>query len=126
MTGHDVTAITYSSMLPVVLEAAHILAEEGISVEVIDVRTLSPLDSDTILQSVKRTNRAVVIHEAWRRGGFGAELASIIQEAAFDYLDAPIGRVGAYNIPKPFSSSLEQEYLPNAARVASALRATLL
>jgi acetoin:2,6-dichlorophenolindophenol oxidoreductase subunit beta len=124
-SGNDATVITYAAMLPTVLTAVQTLADEGISVEVIDLRSLAPLDSITIVKSVRRTNRALVVHEAWKRGGFGAELASTIQELAFDYLDAPIRRVGAHDTPKPFSPSLASAYLPDAARVITALRATL-
>lgn len=124
-SGNDVTAITYAAMLPIVVTAAQRLAYEGISVEVIDLRSLAPLDEETILRSVRRNNRAVVIHEAWRRGGFGSELASTIQELAFDYLDAPVKRIGARDIPKPFAPSLDQVYLPNVEQVMAELRATL-
>lgn len=93
--------------------------------EVIDLRSLAPLETATVLASLRRTNRAVVIHEAWQRGGFGAEVARIIQEQAFDFLDAPVGCVGARNTPKPFSPALERAYLPDAARIGAALRATL-
>jgi pyruvate/2-oxoglutarate/acetoin dehydrogenase E1 component len=123
--GSQVTALTYSAMLPVVLAAADALAAEGVSVEVIDLRTLAPLDQETIVASVKQTNRVVVIHEGWRRGGYGAEVAGTIQDLAFDWLDAPIGRVGARDIPKPFSAAFDSTYLPTAETVAAALRATL-
>ena len=123
--GRDVTAFTYAAMLPVVLSAAEALAEEGVSVEVIDLRSLAPLDDEAVRRSVGRTNRAVVIHEAWRRGGFGAELVGTIQDLAFDALDAPVGRVGARDTPKPFSAGLDRAYLPDRERVADALRAAL-
>jgi pyruvate dehydrogenase E1 component beta subunit len=123
--GSQVTALTYSAMLPIVLAAADALAAEGVSVEVIDLRTLAPLDQETIVASVKQTNRVVVIHEGWRRGGYGAEVAGTIQDLAFDWLDAPIGRVGARDIPKPFSAAFDSTYLPTAETVAAALRATL-
>lgn len=124
--GSDVTAITYAAMLPVVVSAAQKLADEGISVEVIDLRTLAPLDCETIIQSVRHTNRVVVIHEAWRRGGFGAELVSTIQDMAFDYLDAPVRRVGAPDTPKPASPAFDHTYIPDVERVLAELRATLL
>lgn len=124
--GSDVTAITYSAMLPIVLSAAQKLADEGISVEVIDLRSLAPLDCDTIVQSVQHTNRVVVIHEAWRRGGLGAELVSTIQDMAFDYLDGPVRRIAAADTPKPASPAFDQTYLPTVERVVAELRATLL
>jgi pyruvate/2-oxoglutarate/acetoin dehydrogenase E1 component len=123
--GSDVTALTYSAMLPVVLSAAEELARVGVSVEVIDLRTLAPLDESTVLESVRRTGHVVVIHEGWRRGGYGAELASVIQELAFDWLDAPVGRLGARDVPKPFSPVFDSIFLPTADSVISALRATL-
>jgi len=92
--GTDLTIIAYSRMVHIALEAAQRLATEGLSAEVIDLRTLRPLDTDTVLQSVRKTNRAVVVEETWKTGGFAAELVSTIQESAFDSLDAPVGRVG--------------------------------
>ena len=107
------------------LTAADQLAGEGISVEVIDPRTLQPLDMETIVESARRTNRALVVHEAVRFGGIGAEIAAQIQEAAFDHLDAPVGRIGAPFSPVPFSPALEQHYVPDAARIADGIRDTL-
>ena len=123
--GTQVTVLTYSAMLPVVLAAAEALAAEGIDVEAIDLRSLAPLDMGTILTSIQKTNRVVVVHEAWRRGGFGAELAGTIQDLAFDLLDAPVGRVGARDVPKPASPAFDAVYMPTKDTVAEALRATL-
>ena len=105
--------------------AAEELAADGIEVEVIDPRTLVPLDLETIVDSVTRTHRLVVAHEAVVHGGFGAEIAAQVQEAAFDELDAPIGRVGAPFAPVPFSPPLEDAYLPARGDVAAAVRTTL-
>lgn len=124
-SGRDVTLLALSRMVSVALEAAEELAAQGISVEVIDPRSLAPLDLDTIVASVKKTGRLVVVHEAVTTGGVGAELAASVQEAAFDYLDSPILRVGAPFAPVPASLELEKLYVPGAARVASAVRDAL-
>jgi acetoin:2,6-dichlorophenolindophenol oxidoreductase subunit beta len=123
--GSDVTLVSYSMMVASALEAAETLAGEGIEAEVIDPRTLVPLDLATIVASVERTNRLVVAHEAVRHGGFGAEIAAQAQLAAFDFLDAPIERVGAPFHPVPFSPPLEDAYLPGRDDVYAAARATL-
>ena len=123
--GDDATIVAYGRMVAEAQLAAEALALEGIECEIIDPRTLQPFDIDTVLQSVRRTNRVVVVHEAVRFGGLGAEIAAQIQEEAFDYLDAPIGRVAAPFSPVPFSPALEQIYLPDALRIADAVRQTL-
>ncbi len=123
--GRDVTVVALSRLVHESLAAADELAAEGIEVEVIDPRTLVPLDLDTIVESVARTHRLVVAHEAVRQGGFGAELAAQVQQAAFDELDAPIERVGAAFAPVPFSPPLEDAYLPGRAEVAAAVHALL-
>lgn len=123
--GDDVTIVALGRMVHEALTAADTLAAEGVSVEVIDPRTLSPLDTPTLAESVRKTNRAVVVHEAVRFGGFGGEIAAQLQEDAFDYLDAPIARVGAPFSPVPFSPALEQHYVPNAARIADEVRHVL-
>ena len=123
--GRDVTVVALSRLVPESLAAADELAADGIDVEVVDPRTLVPLDLDTIVQSVRRTHRLVVAHEAVAHGGFGAEIAAQVQETAFDELDAPIGRVGAPFAPVPFSPPLEDAYLPGRDDVASAVRAVL-
>ena len=101
------------------------LAEDGVEAEVIDPRTLVPLDLDAIAESVKRTGRLVVAHEAVEHGGFGAEIAAQVQHVVFDFLDAPVERVGAPFAPIPFSAPLEDAYLPGAAEIVAAVRATL-
>ena len=112
--GADVTIVTYSRMVSEALSAANTLNEAGIDAEVLDLRSLQPMDTDSIVESVKKTQRVVVVHEAVRFGGLGGEIAAQIQEEAFDYLDAPVARVGAPFSPVPFSPVLEQAYIPNA------------
>jgi acetoin:2,6-dichlorophenolindophenol oxidoreductase subunit beta len=123
--GGDVTIVALSRMAGEALAAAERLADEGIEAEVIDPRTLVPLDLDAVVGSVRRTNRLVVAHEAVEHGGFGAEIAALVQAAAFDDLDAPIARVGAPFAPIPLSPPLEDAYLPGADEVHAAARATL-
>jgi pyruvate dehydrogenase E1 component beta subunit len=123
--GRDVTIVALSRMVGEALAAADRLAGEGIEAEVIDPRTLVPLDIDAIVESVRRTNRLVVAHEAVRQGGFGAEIAAQAGLAAFDFLDAPVERVGAPFAPVPFSPPLEDDWLPGADDVYAAARATL-
>jgi pyruvate/2-oxoglutarate/acetoin dehydrogenase E1 component len=124
-SGRDATVIAVGRMVPEAMTAAEELAGSGIDVEVIDVRTVQPLDSQTILDSVRRTNRALVVHEAVTFGGIGAEIASQIQEEAFDYLDAPILRLGAPFSPVPFSPVLERAYIPDSNRIAAGVRRLL-
>ena len=120
--GADVTLVAYSRMVHVALEAAELLnSTKGIDAEVIDLRTLRPLDTETVVESVKKTNRAVVVEETWRTGGFAAEVASTIQEEAFDYLDGPVVRVGGDDIPAPYASALEAASIPNGQRVVAAI-----
>lgn len=123
--GRDVTIVAYGRMLHESLAAAEKLAADGIECEVIDPRTLQPLDTDTIVASARRTNRVLVVHEAVRFGGLGAEIAAQIQEAAFDYLDAPVGRIGAPFSPVPFSPALEQHYIPSSATIEAGVRAAM-
>ena len=120
--GRDVTIVAYGRMLHESLAAAEKLAADGIECEIIDPRTLQPLDTDTIVASARRTNRVLVVHEAVRFGGLGAEIAAQIQEAAFDYLDAPVGRIGAPFSPVPFSPALEQHYIPSSASIEAGVR----
>lgn len=124
-SGSDVTIVAYARMANESLAAAEILAGEGIDCEVIDLRTLQPLDTETIVKSVQKTNRVVVVHEAVRFGGLGAEIASQIQEFAFDYLDAPVTRIGAPFSPVPFSPALEKHYIPEAKSIADGVREVL-
>ncbi len=120
--GDDVTLVSYSRTLLFALEAAEQAATEGVEVEVIDLRTAAPLDLDTILASVRKTNRLVIAHEAHRTLGLGAEIAALVQEHAFDFLDAPIERVGALDIPIPYSKPLEDEALPGTKHILDAVR----
>lgn len=121
--GRDVTIITYSKTVLAALEAAGVLAEQGIEAEVVDLRSLVPLDFETIAQSVQKTGRVIVAHEACRRGGYGAEIAAEITEKLFDELDAPILRVCGANIPVPNATLPEQESAPTPEKLAQAARA---
>jgi pyruvate dehydrogenase E1 component beta subunit len=120
--GKDVTIVAYARMANEAIIAAKELAEEGIDCEIIDPRTLQPLDTDLIIDSAKKTNRVVVAQEAVRFGGLGAEIASQIQELAFDYLDAPVSRIGAPFSPVPFSPALESHYIPDAKSIVKGVR----
>lgn len=120
--GEGATVVATSRMVDVALEAAEVLADEGVDVEVIDPRSLLPLDVDTIAASVRKTGRLVIAHEAVTTGGFGAELAARIQDEVFDYLDAPIVRIGAPFAPVPASPVLERSYVPGRDRLLAALR----
>jgi acetoin:2,6-dichlorophenolindophenol oxidoreductase subunit beta len=123
--GNDVTIVTMSRMVHESLKAAKELEYEGISVEVIDLRTLVPWDKNKVIESVKKTNRLVVAHETWKRAAWGAEVASVVQEEAFDYLDAPIVRVGAKNVPMPFAPTLQDFVVPNYKNVIDAVKKIL-
>lgn len=120
--GKDVTLVSYSIKMQQALEVADILAKEGIDVEVIDLMTISPIDKETILNSVKKTNRFAVLHEAVKQGGVGAEISAIVAEEALDYLDAPIVRIGAPFTPIPFSPTLENEYRIKTEDVVNKIR----
>src|SRR5206468_4412122 len=120
--GTDVTVIVTQVMVQRALAAADELARDGISVEVIDPRTLAPLDDATILSSVEKTGRLVVVHEAVKRGGFGAEVAALVSEKALDWLDAPIVRVGARHVPMPYNDALERATIPTQEDIAAAVR----
>ncbi len=123
--GTNFTIVATGRMVHESVTAAEQLAADGLDVEVIDPRTLQPLDVATITASVRKTHRALVVHEAVRFAGIGAEIAAQIQEEAFDYLDAPVGRVGAPFAPVPFSPSLERAYVPDAQRIAAEVRRIL-
>ncbi len=123
--GTDVTVVATSAMVPRALSAATVLERDGISVEVVDPRTLQPLDEETILASVRKTNRLLIVHEAWVRGGFGAEVAAMVVDKAFDYLDAPVARLGAPHTPMPYNDRLELEVIPSQERIVEAVRALL-
>ncbi|PZG78778.1 alpha-ketoacid dehydrogenase subunit beta, partial [Streptomyces sp. NTH33] len=121
-SGDDVTLLTYGGSLPKVLSAADLLAEEGISAEVVDLRSLRPLDDATIMASVARTHRAVVVDEGWRTGSLAAEVSARITEQAFYELDAPVGRVCSAEVPIPYARHLEEAALPQAEGIAAAAR----
>jgi pyruvate/2-oxoglutarate/acetoin dehydrogenase E1 component len=123
--GSDVTVVGIGRMVHEALAAAEELAGEGISLEVIDPRTVQPFDTATVVESVRKTQHALIVHEAVRFGGIGGEIAAQIQEEAFDYLDAPIARLGAPFSPVPYSPPLEQAYVPNAKRIAATAREML-
>jgi pyruvate dehydrogenase E1 component beta subunit len=121
-SGHDVTLIAWSHGMTYALKAAEELAKQGIEAEVIDLRTLRPLDTDTIIASVKKTGRAVTVEEGWQQNGVGAEIAARIMEHAFDYIDAPVRRVSGKDVPMPYAANLEKLALPSAAEVVEAAR----
>jgi pyruvate dehydrogenase E1 component beta subunit len=123
--GTDVTIAAYSRMTHVALEAAALLEKDGVSAEVVDLRSLRPLDESTLVASVERTHRLVVVHEGWPYGGVGAEIADRVQRLAFDALDAPIVRVTTFDVPMPYSAKLEQMCMPQADRVVSTVQRLL-
>ncbi|MDZ4745146.1 MAG: alpha-ketoacid dehydrogenase subunit beta [bacterium] len=123
--GASVSVITYGSAVHMALQAATVLAEEGIDVEVVDIRTLVPFDEETVLESVRKTGRAVVVHEAVLTAGFGGEIAARIADKAFKYLDAPVKRVASFDSPTPFAPTLEKAVLPDAEKVAAAIRTVM-
>jgi pyruvate dehydrogenase E1 component beta subunit len=120
--GTDVTIVAFSIMVGKALEAAKQLADEGISAEVIDLRTIRPLDTETIIESVKKTSRCVSVEEGWPAAGIGAEIAAIIMEHAFDYLDAPVKRVAGVDVPLPYAANLEKLALPQASHIMEAVK----
>jgi pyruvate dehydrogenase E1 component beta subunit len=121
--GSDVTLVTWSMGMSYALKAAEELAKENISAEVIDLRTLRPMDTETIIASVKKTGRVVTVEEGWQQSGIGAEIAARIMEQAFDYLDAPVARVSAKDVPLPYAANLEKLALPSVAEVIAAAKA---
>src|SRR4249920_3084807 len=121
--GEHVTIIAWSAGMTYALKAAEELANDGIDAEVIDLRTLKPMDTDTILSSVQKTGRAVTVEEGWQQSGVGAEIAARIAEHAFDYLDAPVARVSGKDVPMPYAANLEKLALPNVAEVVAAAKA---
>lgn len=123
--GRDVTVVATGQMVPLVMSLVKPLADEGISIEVIDPRTLQPLDTETILDSVKKTHRLVIVHEEVRFAGSGAEIAAMVAEKAFDYLDAPIQRIASPFCPVPFSPVLEAAFLPNEEMVTQAVKTAM-
>ena len=120
--GYDLSIITYASTMRLSLSVADTLAAEGTSAEVVDLRTLIPLDVDTILQSVRKTGKALIVHEDNLTGGFGAEVAAVVSQQAFEHLDAPVTRVAAIDTPIPFTPVLEREYLPTEEDILRAAR----
>jgi pyruvate dehydrogenase E1 component beta subunit len=123
--GKDVTIVAWSRSVQFALQAAELLAKDGVEAEVVDPRTLRPLDDDVIFDSVRRTNRCVVVEEGWRYAGFGAEIADRVQRECFDDLDAPVLRVTAADVPMPYSRMLEKAYLPQPEKVAAAVNQVL-
>jgi pyruvate dehydrogenase E1 component beta subunit len=123
--GKDVTIVTYSKGLEISLKAAEDLSKEGIEAEIVDLRTLRPLDMDPVIESFKKTNRAVIVEEGWKSYGVGAEISSRLYEQAFDYADAPIKRVAQKEVPLPYNRTLEQSALPQPADVVAAVKEVL-
>ena len=121
--GTDVTIVAFSIMVGKALEAAEALAAEGISAEVIDLRTLRPLDTETIVESVKKTSRCVSVEEGWPAAGIGAEISAVIMEHAFEYLDAPVARVAGLDVPLPYAANLEKLCLPQPSHIIDAVKA---
>jgi 2-oxoisovalerate dehydrogenase E1 component beta subunit len=122
-TGEDITVVSYGLVLHYCLEAAEAVSSEGISVEVVDLRTLNPMDRDTILNSVKKTGKVLIAHEDNITGGVGAEVAALIADQAFEHLDGPVTRLCGPDVPAmPFAPSLEEVFMPSTEKVAQALR----
>ena len=120
--GRDITLVTYSFMTHEALKASEILSKEGIEVEVIDLRTLSPMDKETVINSVKKTNRLIIVEEGNRTGGVGAEITAWVLEEAFDYLDAPVKRVASKDVPIPFNPVMEGFVIPNTGDIIRAIK----
>lgn len=123
--GKDVTIVTYSKMLELSLKAADQLAKEGIEAEIVDLRTLRPLDMDPVIESFKKTNRAVIVEEGWKSYGVGSEITARIYEQAFDYVDAPVKRVAQKEVPLPYNRTLEQSAIPNVEDIIQAVKEVL-
>jgi pyruvate dehydrogenase E1 component beta subunit len=123
--GTDVTLVANSRMTHVAIEAAALLEKEGVHAEVVDLRSLRPLDEDAIVHSVRKTHRCVVVHEGWPYGGVGAEISDRVQRLAFDALDAPILRVATLDVPMPYNAKLEQLCIPQPDRVIQAVKRLL-
>jgi pyruvate dehydrogenase E1 component beta subunit len=121
--GNDVTIVSWAMGMTYALKAAEELASDGIDAEVIDLRTIRPMDTETIIASVQKTGRAVTVEEGWQQSGVGAEIAARIMERAFDYLDAPIARVAGKDVPMPYAANLEKLALPSVAEVVEAAKA---
>jgi len=123
--GNDVTVVSYSKGLQLTMQAADVLAKEGINIEVVDLRTLRPLDMEPVIESFKKTNRAVIVEEGWRSYGIGSEVAARLYEEAFDYIDAPIKRVAQKEVPLPYNRNLEQMALPQVEDIVKAVKEVL-
>jgi len=123
--GSDLSIISYGAAVHLCVEGARTLEREGASIEVVDLRSLVPLDRQTVLESVKKTNRALIVHEANITAGFGAEIAALIAQEAFEFLDAPVMRVASLDVPVPFSPPLEMAMLPSVDKIAAAARRLL-
>jgi pyruvate dehydrogenase E1 component beta subunit len=123
--GRDVTIVTYSKMLEISLKAAEQLAQAGIEAEIVDLRSLRPLDMDPVIESFKKTNRAVIVEEGWPSFGIGSEVSTRIYEQAFDYVDAPIRRVAQKEVPLPYNRTLEQLAIPRVEDVIAAVKEVL-
>jgi pyruvate/2-oxoglutarate/acetoin dehydrogenase E1 component len=120
--GRDLSVITYAAMVHLAMEAAELLAQEGIELEIVDLRTLAPLDRAAILETVRKTNKVMILHEDTRTGGIAGEIAALINEDAFDELDGPIVRITALDTPVPFSPPQEERFLPNLRAVVEKAR----
>ncbi|MEM9416853.1 MAG: pyruvate dehydrogenase complex E1 component subunit beta [Bacteroidota bacterium] len=123
--GQDVTLVSFGKMMKIAWEAAQAMQQQGVSVELIDMRTVRPLDTDCVIQSVRKTNRLVIVEEAWPLGSIASEIAYQVQKHAFDYLDAPIQKINSEDVPLPYAPTLIQEILPNAEKTLQALNAVL-
>jgi pyruvate dehydrogenase E1 component beta subunit len=123
--GKDVTIVTYSKMLELSLKAADQLAKEGVEAEIVDLRTLRPLDMAPVIESFKKTNRAVIVEEGWKSYGVGSEISARIYEEAFDYVDAPVKRVAQKEVPLPYNRTLEQSAIPNVEDIIQAVKEVL-
>ena len=123
--GGDASVVAYGSAVHHALGAAEALEKEGVAVEVLDLRSLVPLDTEAVLATARKTKRVVVAHEDWRRAGYGAEIAAMVGEACFGELKAPVRRVASQDTPIPFAATLEEAHLPNAEKIAAAVRAGL-
>jgi pyruvate dehydrogenase E1 component beta subunit len=124
-SGDHVTIVTYSKMLELSLKAAELLSKDGIEVEIVDLRSLRPLDMGPVIESIKKTNRAVVVEEGWKSYGVGAEVVSRIYEEAFDYVDAPIKRVAQMEVPLPYNQNLEKMAIPDVKEIIAAVKEVL-
>ena len=124
--GNNVTIVAWSIGMSYALKAAEELAKKHIQAEVIDLRTLRPMDTDTVVASVKKTGRCVVVEEGWQQSGVGAEVAARIMDKAFDYLDAPVARVSGKDVPMPYAANLEKLALPSVAEVVDAAKAVVV